>query len=64
VLADVEAKIKRLEALRKELNRMLRECKHGKISECRVIGVLADHSHSQCLTKMHGKEKEKERKRV
>lgn len=53
VLADVEAKLERLEALRGELRRMIRQCRHGRVSECRVIRVLADHSHSNCLSKGH-----------
>jgi DNA-binding transcriptional MerR regulator len=53
VLADVEAKIARLESLRGELRRMIRQCKHGRVSECRVVHVLADHSHSQCLSADH-----------
>lgn len=53
VLADVEAKIARLESLRSELRRMLRQCRHGRVSECRIIRVLADHSHSQCATSDH-----------
>lgn len=57
VLNDVEAKIARLESLRAELRRMIRQCRHGKVGECRVIGVLADHSHSQCLMSEHGGDK-------
>jgi DNA-binding transcriptional MerR regulator len=53
VLADVEAKITRLESLRGELRRMVRHSAHGRVSECRVIKVLADHSHSNCLTDDH-----------
>lgn len=53
VLADVEAKVARLEALRAELQRMLRQCRHGRVSDCRIIQVLADHSHSQCLSADH-----------
>ena len=53
VLADVEAKIARLETLRGELRRMVRQCRHGRVSECRVIKVLADHSHSNCLSSDH-----------
>ena len=49
VLADVDAKIERLEALREELRRMLRQCRHGRVSECRIVQVLAEHSHSHCL---------------
>src|SRR5262245_16144444 len=53
VLADVEAKIERLDALRAELQRMLRQCRHGRVSDCRIVKVLADHSHSQCLSADH-----------
>jgi len=53
VLSDVEAKISRLETLREELKRMLRQCRHGRVSECRIIQVLADHSHSHCLSADH-----------
>lgn len=53
VLADVEAKITRLESLRGELKRMIRSCGHGRVSDCRVVKVLADHSHSQCLSHDH-----------
>ena len=54
VLADVEAKIERLLSLQTELRRLVRQGKHGKVGECRIIAVLADHSHSQCLTLDHG----------
>jgi hypothetical protein len=33
---------------------MIRQCKRGRVDECRVVEVLADHSHSNCLTKDHG----------
>jgi DNA-binding transcriptional MerR regulator len=54
VLADVEAKIARLESLRSELQRMVCQCRHGRVAECRVVKVLADHSHSHCLSDNHG----------
>ncbi len=54
VLADVQAKIARLESLRSELQRMIRQCRHGRVSDCRVVKVLADHSHSNCLSSDHG----------
>jgi DNA-binding transcriptional MerR regulator len=53
VLADVEAKIARLESMRGELRRMLRQCRHGRVSECRIVKVLADHTHSNCLSADH-----------
>jgi DNA-binding transcriptional MerR regulator len=46
-LAAIERRIRQLEALKGELRRMVDECRHGHICECRVIEVLAD--HGQCL---------------
>ena len=46
-LVRVEQRIRRLEALRAELSRMLEECSGGRVSDCRVIEVLRD--HSECL---------------
>lgn len=48
-LAEVEGRIARLEALRGELKRMIRQCRHRRIAECRVIEVLAAYDHEQCL---------------
>jgi DNA-binding transcriptional MerR regulator len=42
-LADVEAKIARLQALRSELRRMVTANCHGRAGDCRVIEVLGDH---------------------
>ena len=47
-LKEVEARIARLEALRKELKRMLRECSQDTVLDCRVLEVLRDHRN--CLT--------------
>jgi DNA-binding transcriptional MerR regulator len=46
-LADVEAKIRRLEALREELRRMATADCHGRAGDCRVIEVLGDHAHCE-----------------
>jgi DNA-binding transcriptional MerR regulator len=46
-LNDVDRRIARLKALRTELQRMLTECRHGEVCECRVIQVLADHARCQ-----------------
>jgi DNA-binding transcriptional MerR regulator len=54
-LADVERRLERLAALRAELERMLARCYGGRIAECRVIEVLADHRHGRCLDPRHGK---------
>jgi DNA-binding transcriptional MerR regulator len=43
-LAEVQGRISRLESLQGELERMIRQCKGGRISDCRVIEVLSDHS--------------------
>ena len=50
-LLRVEQRIQRLEALKAELARMLEECSGGRVSDCRVIEVLRD--HSECLTSHH-----------
>lgn len=42
-LVEVEAKLARLTALRRELRAMIESGTHGRIRECRVIEVLADH---------------------
>ncbi len=53
-LAEVEGRIARLSALRTELKRMIKACRGGRIAECHVIEVLADHDHSKCLSADHG----------
>lgn len=50
-LAEVERRIQQLEALRDELARMISECSHGRICDCNVINVLADHAN--CLHQQH-----------
>lgn len=47
-LFRVEQRLRRLEALRAELSRMIEDCSGGRVAECRVIEVLRD--HSECLT--------------
>ena len=47
-LAEVDRRIASLTALRSELSRMVDECHHGRICDCRIIEVLAD--HDQCGT--------------
>jgi DNA-binding transcriptional MerR regulator len=49
-LAEVEDKIARLTALRDELKAMV-ACDNRKVSECRIIEVLAD--HGKCLHDGH-----------
>jgi len=43
-LSDVERRIDRLQALRGELERMIEQCRGGRIANCRVIEILSDHA--------------------
>ena len=47
-LIQVEQRLLRLRALKKELKRMISECTGDSVAECRVLEVLRD--HSECLT--------------
>jgi DNA-binding transcriptional MerR regulator len=49
-LKDVKQKIASLTALQHELERMVEGCSHGRVENCKVIDVLAD--HGQC--RFHG----------
>lgn len=51
-LEQVEEKIAQLTGLQTELNRMVEQCQHGQVSDCRVIEILSDHTH--CLEEAHG----------
>jgi DNA-binding transcriptional MerR regulator len=42
-LTEVDERIARLTALRKELSGMLESHHHGTVGECRVVEVLSDH---------------------
>ena len=42
-LAEVKQRIASLRALQAELERMIADGAHGKVADCRVIEVLADH---------------------
>lgn len=50
-LREVDDKIAKLQAMREELARMVEACSGGRIAECRVIDVLAD--HGKCLHERH-----------
>lgn len=50
-LIDVEQRLARLSALKKELQKMLDGCAHGRVDQCRVIEVLAN--HDECLHHQH-----------
>lgn len=50
-LAEIERRLSQLAALRDELRRMIEECGHGRVCNCRVIETLAD--HGLCLSETH-----------
>jgi DNA-binding transcriptional MerR regulator len=50
-LLEVEQRIASLTALKAELEVMVEGCRHGRLAECRVIEVLAD--HGQCMHPHH-----------
>lgn len=45
-LVEIDRRIASLTALRAELARMVDECGHGRVCDCRIIEALAD--HGQC----------------
>ena len=47
-LIEIDRRIASLTALKAELSRMVAECGHGRVCDCRIIEALAD--HSQCHT--------------
>jgi DNA-binding transcriptional MerR regulator len=50
-LLRVDQGIRRLQVLKAELERMIVQCRGGKISDCRIIEVLGD--HSLCMSDQH-----------
>lgn len=42
-LDEIDRRIDRLVALKSELQRMVDECSHGRICECRIVEVISDH---------------------
>lgn len=50
-LVEVEQRIRSLMALKAELEMMVEGCGHGRVDQCRVIEVLAD--HAQCTHHGH-----------
>ncbi len=50
-LVEVEQRIRSLMALKAELELMVEGCGHGRVDQCRVIEVLAD--HAQCSHAHH-----------
>jgi DNA-binding transcriptional MerR regulator len=52
-LDEVKHRIRRLNALKRELSRMIEGCAGGQVGDCKIIGILADASHEKCLTDRH-----------
>lgn len=50
-LAAIEEKIRRLQALREDLQHMIEDCPQGPLCECKVLEIL--NNHSQCLHEDH-----------
>ncbi|MBB4200942.1 MerR family transcriptional regulator [Rhodoblastus sphagnicola] len=50
-LAEVEQRIRSLQALKVELEAMVEGCSHGRVAGCRVIEVLA--AHCKCAHSEH-----------
>jgi DNA-binding transcriptional MerR regulator len=46
-LLDVDRRIAQLSTLREELHRMIMECDHGRVCECRIIETLSDSRNCQ-----------------
>lgn len=46
-LSEIEARLAKLIALRDELQRMVSECGHGRVCDCRVLQILDDHQLCQ-----------------
>lgn len=47
-LIEIDRRIASLTALKAELSRMVDECGHGRVCDCRIIEALAD--HGRCLS--------------
>jgi DNA-binding transcriptional MerR regulator len=54
--ADIRHRIKRLNALEREMERMIKACSVEKVADCRVLAVLAD--HHLCAENDHGRNEE------
>lgn len=50
-LREVETRIASLTVLKAELERMVQQCGRGRVADCRVIDVLAN--HAKCVTEDH-----------
>ncbi len=55
-LEDVKHRIRRLQSLQAELERMIACCGGRRVRDCRIIETLADYSHGHCLNPDHSGE--------
>jgi DNA-binding transcriptional MerR regulator len=53
-VVEIDEKIRKLAALRVELARVAEACAGGKAGDCRILEVLADHTHGGCMDPAHG----------
>lgn len=53
-IAEIDARLRRLQALRGELERMAQGCEGGQVGECRIIETLSDFAHGHCAHPGHG----------
>ncbi len=54
-LAEIQSRIRRLNALKSEISRMIDQCAQGKVANCRIIEVLGHHEY--CLHDTHSEGK-------
>ncbi|MFC3126907.1 helix-turn-helix domain-containing protein [Pseudoroseomonas globiformis] len=47
-IAEVDSRLRRLEALRAELVEMAGSCRGGEAKDCRILETLADFEHGHC----------------
>ncbi|MEP3049759.1 MAG: helix-turn-helix domain-containing protein [Erythrobacter sp.] len=50
-LSEVQKRMSQLEALERELKRMIKNCQGGKVDGCQVMAAIND--HSECATHSH-----------
>jgi len=52
-ISEIDARLRRLTALRTELVRMATSCEGGAVGDCRIIETLADFDHGLCQDTTH-----------
>ncbi|CAH0176392.1 helix-turn-helix domain-containing protein [Roseomonas sp. CECT 9278] len=52
-ISEIDARLRRLSALRAELQRMATSCEGGVVGDCRIIETLADFAHGHCADPIH-----------